>query len=368
MPGSVLNHTPASRLRLLVLFLVSTLLCLGAYWLVLTLWQPVPVHTLAQPSSNGTSSINDDDHSALLAGRREAVPSEQALQLNTFRGASPDGRLRVDARGQLIVDRQLRHWLDGWLSVQGEWSLEQVTAEMIRQINQLPQPGRDQALSLMSQWMDYRRALADYDERSARSLSQMTLTDLQQRLDWVERLRRQYFEADVVRAFFADDEALDRYLLARRQQQLGQASDEQVQQALAQMPEALQHARQQSQLLLNNPLLSADAYREQTADSSGATQGQVVQGQVDQERVYQERARQYGEAAAQRLAQLDSRQQQWQQRLQAYQQFEQSLASEQTAEARERQLQSYRQTNFSAAEQRRLTAALQLLTLSNSGD
>ncbi len=358
MPGSVLNPTPASRLRLLVLFLVSTLLCLGAYWLVLTLWQPVPVHTLAQPSSNGTSSINAGDHSALLAGRREAVPSEQALQLNTFRGASPDGRLRVDARGQLVVDRQLRHWLDGWLSVQGEWSLEQVTAEMIRQINQLPQPGRDQALSLMSQWMDYRRALADYDERSARSLSQMTLTDLQQRLDWVERLRRQYFEAEVVRAFFADDEALDRYLLARRQQQLGQASDEQVQQALAQMPEALQHARQQSQLLLNNPLLSTDAYREQSADSSGAIQDQV----------YQERARQYGEAAAQRLAQLDSRQQQWQQRLQAYQQFEQSLASEQTAEARERQLQSYRQTNFSAAEQRRLTAALQWLTLSNSGD
>ena len=139
------------------------------------------------------------------------------------------------------------------------------------------------------------------------------------------------------------------------------------------MPEALQHARQQSQLLLDNPLLSGDAYRDQTADSSGATQGQVVQGQVaqdqvDQKRVYQERARQYGEAAAQRLAQLDSRQQQWQQRLRAYQQFEQSLASEQTAEARERQLQSYRQTNFSAAEQRRLTAALQLLTLSNSGD
>ena len=343
MSGLAFSATARNAARSLLLILTAVLFSLMLYLIALMIWQPADVQMLQRSAGITVVEQSSPKVAAALSWQRlEAQPSTAAQALQTFRGAMPDGRLRVDDNHQLVVDRQLRHWLDGWLSVQGEWTLERVLVEMLGQINQLPTPGRGQAMSILDRWLDYRRALADYDERAARSLATMTVDDLQQRLEWTERLRRQYFKPEEVTAFFADDESLDRYLLARRQHQAGLADEAEVEQALQRLSPQLRQQRQQSRLLLN-------------AEVAG------VGG--DSASLRQQRIEQFGEEAASRLASLDQRQQDWQQRLQGYQRFEASLSEHQSADDRQRQLQGYLETHFSAAEKQRIAAALQLMAL-----
>ena len=68
-----------------------------------------------------SSGLNNINASTVLT-------TADILQLKTFRFASVDGQLAQDKDGHLIVNRDLRHWIDFYLSAIGELSLEQVLA------------------------------------------------------------------------------------------------------------------------------------------------------------------------------------------------------------------------------------------------
>jgi lipase chaperone LimK len=285
------------------------------------------------------------------------LPDAVALGLATFRGAAPDGRLHVNGANQLIIDRQLRYWLDSWLSVQGELSLEQVLELITERMNQLPDPGRTEALALLDAYLGYRNQLASYDDRTGRSLTSGDLEALQQRLDWTERLRLQWFTAAVSQAFFAQDDILDQRFLA--QQALRQAAntnahtnteddsnstmvlEQQLQALEQQLAPELQQARSQSRRLITL----------QQGEQQLARQG------ADSDTLQQWRSAQFGEQAAQRLAVLDQQRQLWQQRLQDYATLSGQLSGQQGEQA----LARYRTEHFTTTEQKRLKAALQLL-------
>ncbi|UXD88806.1 lipase secretion chaperone [Thalassolituus hydrocarboniclasticus] len=264
----------------------------------------------------------------------------------TFRGASVDGYLRTDHRGQLVVDIQLRHWMDFYLSAQGEVPLDDLLQTMRSQIAALPEPGQSQALKIMDEYLGYLAALGDYDRDAEKRISQSGMDELAARVAWQQRLRREWLEPEVVEAFFHADEIMDNYTLARQQLRAQGADETQLAALESSLPPELQQLRQQSQQVLTLQ------QQEQQLRQQGASA----------EAVQQWREQQYGKEAAERLASVDKQQQQWQQRLTDYQQYRDSLALQGLDnQDREMLLRTYRSRHFSDAEQKRLNAALTLL-------
>lgn len=276
------------------------------------------------------------------------APDYSALQ--TFRGAAVDGQLRTDFKGRLVIDMQLRHWIDFHLSAQGEVPLDEIVALMQQQMQQLPQPGQQQALQLLDDYLGYLQALAGYDAEAARRLVQPGMDDLEARLLWQQRLRREWLQPLVVEAFFGAEEQLDQHTLASRRLRRDGASPEALTALEQTLPEPLQQMRKESRQLIE--------LRQQEQQLSQSNDPRALQ---------QWREQQFGPQAAGRLADLDKKNQQWQQRLQAYQTYRDSLAVQGLNERdRERLLSTYQRKHFSEAEQKRLPAALSLLAASSS--
>lgn len=304
------------------------------------IWQQdAQVLVLNADSQNANAQPNHHARTTAAGG----LPLE-LQQLNTFKGAQVDGYLRTDHRGQLIVDINLRRWIDFHLSAQGELTLDDIVAYMQQQMQQLPQPGRDQALAILDSYLAYLNDLAEYDAEAARRIIDANLDDLEIRLAWQQRLRRQYLEPQVVIAFFGEDEALDQHTLLVRRLKRDGASAEDIAALEQQLPDDIQQARKESRLLISH------AQNEEALKAQGAST----------QKIHQWRIQQYGVEAADRLAKLDIEQNAWQNKLKALQQFQNSLSNLSDSE-RETQLQTYLDKHFSENEQKRLPAALSLL-------
>lgn len=308
-------------------------------------WQQSVNVEVEQPLTRAaTASFSGEKHSPLV--QQSLLASESLAQLKTFQGAQVDGALRTDHKGKLVIDMQLRHWIDFHLSAQGELALDEIVLYMQQQMRVLPEPGQSQALSLLEDYLGYLNALGRYDSEENKRITDPSMSDLAARLAWQQRLRREWLEPEVVAAFFEAEEKIDEYTLAKIQLRNDGATAEDLAALEQTLPEPVQQMRKESRQLL----------------AHSASEAQLRSEGASAEEIQAWRMQEYGAAAAQRLADLDKRNAQWHKRLQDYQRYQQSQAVQKLAqEDQQKLLQTYRSKNFSENEQKRLSAALQLM-------
>ena len=271
---------------------------------------------------------------------------QRLLNIRTYRGADVDGALRTLPDGSLLVTLELRRWFDFHLSAQGEVPLNDIIEMMQSQILLLEQPARTQANDLLQAYLGYLAELQNYDEEQQKRVTEGTTLDMIERTRWQQRLRGEWFEPQVVDAFFAGDTFMDNYTIERLQAQRRGAAAEELQQLESKLPPELQEMRRQTRLVTN---LRAEESR---LRSDGA----------DEQQIHDWRAQQFGEQTAQRLQQADERHKQWLQRLQQYLDYQNSLPVQGLdADDRQQLLQTYQQKHFTSVERKRLPAALALL-------
>lgn len=267
-------------------------------------------------------------------------------ELQTFKGAAVDGALRTDHRGNLVIDMQLRHWIDFHLTAMGEISISEIKLVMQQKIRELPQPGQQQALDLLDSYMGYLAALESYDIEEARRLVEPQMSDMEARFRWQQRLRREWLEPLVVEVFFVGEESIDEYTLAAQNLRRDGASDAELAALETTLPEPIREMRAESRRII----------------AMGKSESSMKEQGASAEEIQQWRVQEYGAEAAGRLAQMDQKQSQWQQRLHDYQGFQQELTAKGLSEPeREKQLQNYRNKNFDEAERKRINAALALM-------
>lgn len=272
-------------------------------------------------------------------------------QLKTFRATSVDGVLATNEFNNLIIDRQLRYWLDFYLSALGEVSLTEIKQMMLAEIAKLPQPGRDQALQLLTRYLNYKEQLANYDGM-AESFS-ADLDGMAARHQWQKRQRREWFQPETVEAFWHMDEAVDDLALNKLLVRNSELSEEQREQAIKQleqdMPEDWQALRHQALL---------------ASDLENQVEAMRRSSEFSESDVRDYRLQTVGPEATARLENLDKQQQQWQQRIISLIAEEQRIQGLQGLGDIEKQnlLETYQQQHFSAAERLRLDAAKQLLS------
>lgn len=304
----------------------------------------------ASPKAAVSSTPPPDSVALAMLARQETVPSittglEQLPP--SLRGTEVDGVLRVDNNGNLVIDHDIRRVFDYFLSTLGEEPLPVIELRLRAYIrHQLPATAAQQAEQLLEDYLALNRALSDLQAPADGDTSNAPDTaTLRDRLLSVQDLRRQYLQADVVDAFYADDDALDQLALGRMEivedRTLSATQKTQALNALEQsLPQHLQGAIKELNRHQQMSTLTARLRR---------------QGGTDAE-VYQLRESFFGAEAAERLAQLDQSRQQWQARATLWLDERDSLIARQDIDEadRQRQLDLRRRDLFEPAELRRI--------------
>jgi len=262
--------------------------------------------------------------------------------------ATPDGASMAPAQGSArshthtaddpLLAPGLRYALEALLAAAGEAPDPQTLKQRLEALvgQHFPPDLATRALALAHRYVDYRVALGQLRPPADQTDPQALRTVMAER----QRVRRQFFDGDEFDALFSQGLALDEYMLARLE----------IERNSALTPEQKRSALQEAEQALSPAVRAQRA--EAVAHEGVAQQTAAFNAQgVDERTRHAQRSAQYGPEAAQRLAQLDREQGDWNARLDQYQQ---ALASTQDPA----RLQPLRAQLFSPEEQLRLDAAL----------
>lgn len=262
--------------------------------------------------------------------------------------ATPDGASMAPAQGSArshthtaddpLLAPGLRYALEALLAAAGEAPDPQTLKQRLEALvgQHFPPDLATRALALAHRYVDYRVALGQLRPPADQTDPQALRIVMAER----QRVRRQFFDGDEFDALFSQDLALDEYMLARLE----------IERNSALTPEQKRSALQEAEQALSPAVRAQRA--EAVAHEGVAQQTAAFNAQgVDERTRHAQRSAQYGPEAAQRLAQLDREQGDWNARLDQYQQ---ALASTQDPA----RLQPLRAQLFSPEEQLRLDAAL----------
>jgi lipase chaperone LimK len=352
MPGFACPDRRFVRKLLLlipVLFIASLALIL--------FWPERPITPAAQSFASAAPGSPPRVPALQAPADTASSKARPALQMPpSLRGTEVDGIFRVDAAGHLIITEDLRRIFDYFLSSIGEESVQQSVERLRSYIrNQLEEPAEGQALTILEQYLQYKRELIAL-ERDLPQLPDLNL--LLRRDSEVKALRARVFSPEVHRVFFGLEERQSEFSLQR----LGILHDgslsdaqkaTQIDSLRDALPEELQdHVFSQMQVELRQ--------RTEQLRAQGASAEQIRS--LRQQTV--------GAAATQRLEDLDSRRSEWQQRLADYRQARQKIddnpgLSDQDKAAAGAQLAEER---FNPQERLRLDAALELERIRNGNN
>jgi lipase chaperone LimK len=284
------------------LLLLLPLAFAGALALSLFLQRTPPAEVFQTPPPTGAAApapqAAAEPTTAARPAARKALPA-------SLIGTEVDGIFRLDAAGNLLISEDIRRIFDYFLSSVGEEPLRDSIERLRAYIAaQLPPAASERALALLAQYLEYKRQLVQLE----RDLPQLPdLAAMRQRLAAVEALRARLFDGETHQAFFAREEAYNRFTLERLAIQSDTSLDADAKgAAIDHLRESLPEDLQASVLpQLQEELRS----RTMQLQAEGASPAQIRQ--LRQQLV--------GAEATARLEALDRQRQGWRQRLATYQ-------------------------------------------------
>jgi len=277
----------------------------------------------------------------------------------SLQGTEVDGEIIINENKQLIVTEGLRRLFDYFLSALGEEDDAVIYARVERYIrNHTPEPAASQAIAIFDRYIAYLKAIPEIENRygnlqlQATKSGELDLNVVAQQKQDVAKLRQQYFAKDTIKAFFGADDAYDDYSIEmigiNQNKQLSAAQKEAAKQDyISRMPDNATKAHIEQQTNLNE-LMSRTAQMK----AEGATA----------EELYNMRRKLVGAPAAQRLAQVDQEDANFDQRFTQYETQKQRLLSQNPGQAQAQvQINQLEQQLFDETERKRLAgyAALQ---------
>ncbi|HQV23455.1 MAG TPA: lipase secretion chaperone [Agitococcus sp.] len=127
-----------------------------------------------------------------------------------------DGALEVDKNGNLIISQSIRQTFDYFLSAIGEEDLTTIVARIRAYIRHklanYPQAAQ-QAEQILDGYLSYRDALGRLPQIQGDPAKNMAA--IRQQKEQIASLRTQFLSREVIQAFFGDEDAYDRYTMAR---------------------------------------------------------------------------------------------------------------------------------------------------------
>jgi lipase chaperone LimK len=266
-------------------------------------------------------------------------PADPFAFVRSMEGTRPDGDVKLDADGQLVVDAELGHLFDYYLAGLGEKDLGAIRSEIERELERRFKPGpAAQAKRLLASYLAYKQALAGI-EQGLKPQADMAKS-ARARLQAMQKLRLGYFSAADSAGLFGFSDAYDLDALTRIEiSQDQQLSAPQRAAKLAALDKQLSPAMREEREAPTRVIRTEES-----------VQKMREQGATDDD-VYRVRAAAFSTEGASRLADLDREEAAWKSRIKVY------LAERGSVPAgAESVMQQLRDKHFNADEQRRLGA------------
>jgi lipase chaperone LimK len=268
----------------------------------------------------------------------------------SLKGTEIDGLYPVDQDGNLLFSKSIKNRFEYFLSLMGEFELEQVL-QMIKDdiASNLSSPAKEQALKLFDDYVAYKYALTELEASlsAAQGYEKNDIQRIRYQLQQMRDVRREYLPIDAVDAFFGFDEMYDDFMISsleiKNNQQLTESEK-----------------RQQLMGLENNLPQDVQAMRDETQRVSQVfliTEEIKKSGGTDQD-VFAVNEREFGQEAALRLQVLNEQRNEWQSRVDNYVETKQSIESNNqlTQDQIEDQLRLLKETQFELTELHKLSA------------
>lgn len=291
---------------------------------------------------SGASGSDNVGRPSRWIGQSNTAMIPETLPASLSGTSAPSGWARVDSNGNLIPTPSLRQLFEYYLSALGEEPLRQLVARIEQELGRLVEPAHSEALNILGNYLDYKLALGDLEASYGQGPVD-SLRETERRMQEIQGLRRAWLDADTAEAFFAGEEAVDRFQLEQRRIAGDDTlTEEQRAQALVAaeqaLPGALRRAREDTRRFTEY-----ERARQNLADNPDAL------------RAWREEA--FGVKISQQLAEVEARQQAWEQSWQAYRQERQALERAGLAEPeREAAIKDLRGRYFSGPDRVRARA------------
>jgi len=299
---------------------LAALVCAG---LLIGYLRPSPPPTAAH-RQHAAATITAPTAAAFAA---EPVPAsvplrdpERALREGSLRGTVADGGVDTGFGGRLKPDMALRRLFDYYLTLLGETDLRGIRQLLHEDLlhRRLDEPLVEEVMQAFDRYVRYQQAAAELANRPGLPLAAQFAR--------VDALRRQMLGDTLTEAFYGAEQASQQQLLQRlaidsRHNLPATEKARQLQALDAALPTAEREARTQARV--------GDLVQQQTALLDDI--------HADPATRYAERAQIWGDAAAERLAQLDQRRAQWQARLAAYAQQSRRIRANDALDAQQRE-------------------------------
>ncbi len=277
----------------------------------------------------------------------------------SLKGTQVDGEIIINENKQLVVTEGLRRLFDYFLSALGEEEEATIYARVESYIrHHTPEPAASQAVAIFGNYVAYLKALPDIEKRygnlqlQASKSGELDLNAIAQQKQEVASLRQQYFDKTTIEAFFGAEDNYDDYSIEMvRINQNEQMSEAQKQAArqdyVSRLPDGAIKTNILQQANLNELMIRTERMK-----AAGASP----------EALYNMRRELVGVPAAERLAQVDQEDANFDQRFTQYEaQKAQLLSQSANPAAAQSQIEQLEQQLFDDAERKRLSgyAALQ---------
>lgn len=308
--------------------------------------------TLSTAQSNTQAEAPFAQSDALFVTGLERLPA-------SLKGTQVDGEIIIDEHKQLVVTEGLRRLFDYFLSALGEEEEAVIFARVERYIrHHTPEPAASQAVAIFGNYVAYLKALPDIEKRygnlqlQASKSGELDLNAIAQQKQEVASLRQQYFDKTTIEAFFGAEDNYDDYSIEMvRINQNEQMSEAQKQAArqdyVSRLPDGAIKTNILQQANLNELMIRTERMK-----AAGASP----------EALYNMRRELVGVPAAERLAQVDQEDADFDQRFQQLHSQKQQILAQTTDKAKaQTQITQLEKQLFNDAERKRLTgyAALQ---------
>ena len=256
-----------------------------------------------------------------------------------------DGAVRLDMNGNLVLDRQLRRFLDFFIGLAPGREHEpamKLRMRAVMEAKSVPAPVQREVLEILEQYLAYREA-AEKMELQSEPYSM----DIVAAFEAVYRTRREYLGPEVAEGFYGVEERRLRLALDRqRVMSDDRLSDAEKSRALAQIDQKLpEHVRKSKEI---SRAVVSTAQQVQALRQSGASDAEIRALRLQQ----------YGSEATARLEAVDSERRQWQKRLADYERRKQAVMQSEGLAPQDRSeaLQLLRESMFEGHELRRIRA------------
>ena len=338
------------RLKLIV-WLGAGILGLALY----LVFRPAPPQESAEVTENSSSHpVPAMPQSEPRAEARWQPPTLLANDYESEYGPLPkslrDTRIpfdvRVDDQNHLIVEFSLRRLFDYFFTLVGEEEIDQIKARIQELLQRyLPEPAASEAIAIFLEYVKLKEAELDLrNQMSADYSLSGQQVDLRERVRLLRELRQSTLSPAVYDAFYGEEDKRALYSLQRHEVLTDKSLTlDERNAALRELDQALPASLREAK---------EEEYRYEELQQT------LLQGQengLSEEDIFQLRSDAYGPEVAERFAEADQRQAEWDKRLSDYRQQRRAIIDSGLSEAdQQAEIERLRQQHFAGPELMRI--------------